>query len=358
MAANNQSLRVPLPAPPPPGQTVEIAPGVFWLVTSLPFRLNAVNLWLLREDDGWTMVDCGYPLPEVRQQIEAAWSATLGKLPIKRLVVTHHHPDHVGNCRWICERWRIAPTITAAERERAMMLFGPRWVDQSALRIAFWRRHGLSQAAADNINQHWSLYRHHFRPLPDEWNPLEDGASLAIGGAGSAPPRVKARVVGAPWQVMVVEGHAQAQALLHSPERNLLIAGDQVLPKITPNVSVFGDRPDSEPLALFLASNRRLAQTCGDVLVLPSHKRPFVGLHARIREIEVHHAERLAKIETHLQRAPLLAAELLPELFGDGLNGHETGFAIGEAIAHLHHLVALGSAEKIERNGTISFARR
>ena len=131
-----------------------------------------------------------------------------------------------------------------------------------------------------------------------------------------------------------------------------------MLPKITPNVSVFGDRPDAEPLALFLASNRRLAQTCGDVLVLPSHKRPFFGLHARIREIEVHHAERLAKIETHLQRAPLLAAELLPELFGDGLNGHETGFAIGEVIAHLHHLVATGGAEKIERNGTIVFARR
>jgi glyoxylase-like metal-dependent hydrolase (beta-lactamase superfamily II) len=344
MTANNETLRFPLAAPPRPGKTVEIAPGVHWLVTSLPFRLNAVNLWLLREDDGWTMIDCGYPLPEVRQQIEAAWSATLDKLPIKRLLVTHHHPDHAGNCRWICERWGIIPSITAGERERAQMLLGPRWVDESAHRIAFWRRHGLSQAAADNINEHWGRYRDHFRPLPEQWTPIEDGASLSIGGVD--------------WRVIVAQGHAQAQALLHSPERKLLISGDQVLPKITPNVSVFGDRPDSEPLAQFLASNRRLEQTCGDVLVLPSHNRPFFGLYARIREIEAHHDERLAKIAARLQRTPVAAAELLPELFGDGLNGHETGFAIGEVIAHLHHLVALGGAAMIERNGTISFARR
>ncbi len=323
---------------------MEIAPGVHWLLTSLPFRLRAINLWLLRDGDGWTMIDCGFPLPEVREQIEAAWSCTLDGLPITRLFVTHHHPDHVGNCRWICERWGIIPTITRAERERALMLMGSRWAEESSNRIGFWRRHGLSEAAAANINEHWSRHRHHFRQLPDQWSPIEDGASLPIGGVG--------------WQVMVTQGHAQAQALLHSPERNLLISADQVLPKITPNVSVFGDRPDAEPLGLFLASNRRLARSCGDVMVLPSHNRPFIGLHARIREIEAHHQERLAKIETLLHRSSLTAADLLPELFGDGLNGHEIGFAIGEAIAHLHHLVAEGRASTSERNGAIRFALR
>ncbi|MGD0974437.1 MAG: MBL fold metallo-hydrolase [Candidatus Korobacteraceae bacterium] len=339
-----EALRFPIPVPPEPGKTVEIAPGVHWLVTSLPFRLRAINLWLLREGDGWTMIDCGYPLPEVREQIEAAWAGTLDGLPITRLFVTHHHPDHVGNCRWICERWGIVPTITRGERERALKLMGSQWEEESAHRIGFWRRHGLSEAAAANINEHWGRYRHHFRPLPEEWSPIEDGASLPIGGAD--------------WQVIVAQGHAQAQALLHSPERNLLISGDQVLPKITPNVSVFGDRPDSQPLGLFLASNRRLAQSCGDVMVLPSHNRPFMGLHARIREIEAHHQERLAKIEAWLQGSPVTAATLLPELFGDGLNGHEIGFAIGEVIAHLHHLVAEGRAATSERNGTILFARR
>ena len=153
-----EALRFPVPVPPEPGKTVEIAPGVHWLVTSLPFRLRAINLWLLRDGDGWTMIDCGFPLPEVREQIEAAWRATLGGLPITRLFVTHHHPDHVGNSRWVCERWGIRPTITGGERERALKLMGSQWAQESAHRIAFWRRHGLSEAAAANINEHWGRH--------------------------------------------------------------------------------------------------------------------------------------------------------------------------------------------------------
>ena len=153
---------------------------------------------------------------------------------------------------------------------------------------------------------------------------------------------------------MVVGGHSPEQAILHSPERNLLIAGDQVLPKITPNVSVFGDRPYTEPLALFLASNRRIAQACGDVIVLPSHNIPFKGLHYRIREIEKHHEARLARIAGELKKAPKSAAAFLPILFEE-LNGHEIGFAMGEVIAHLRHLVAGGKATTIQQNGTVLF---
>jgi glyoxylase-like metal-dependent hydrolase (beta-lactamase superfamily II) len=343
MGAKAETLRFPIAIPPEPGKTVEIAPGVHWLLTSLPFRLRSINLWLLRDPDGWTMIDCGFPLPEVREQIEAAWSSTLDGLPVRRLILTHHHPDHVGNCRWICERWGIIPCMTPGERERALMLMGAEWAEESAHRIRFWRRHGLPEASAANINEHWSRHRHHFRQLPEQWSPIEDQARVHIDGAD--------------WQVIVAEGHAPAQALLHSSERHLLISGDQVLPKITPNVSVFGDQPNAEPLSRFLASNQRLARTCGDVMVLPSHNRPFIGLHARIREIEAHHAERLAKIESMLGASSLTAAALLPELFGDGLNGHEIGFAIGEAIAHLHHLVAEGRAAAIEKSGTILFTR-
>ena len=138
----------PVPAPPGPGQTIEIATGVYWLSTFLPFRLRAVNLWLLRDHDGWTMVDCGFTLPEVRRQIEAAWGSVLGGMPIRRLVVTHHHPDHVGNCRWICERWGIVPTMTLRERDQSEVLLGKRWDDSSRERIEFWRRHGLTEDEA------------------------------------------------------------------------------------------------------------------------------------------------------------------------------------------------------------------
>jgi glyoxylase-like metal-dependent hydrolase (beta-lactamase superfamily II) len=320
---------------------VEVAPGIYWLATSLPFRLRSINLWLLREADGWTMIDCGFPLPEVKAQIEAGWSRILDGRPITRLIVTHHHPDHVGNCRWICERWGIVPTMTRGEYERAQRLMGTRWAEESGGRIAFWQRHGLAETAAAEVNSQWGIHRRHFELPPTEWNPINDADLLRIGGSD--------------WRVMVVHGHSPEQALLYSRERNLLLSGDQVLPRITPNVSVFGVRADQDPLGRFLRSNQRLAQDCGEAMVLPSHETPFVGLHARIRAIEDHHEERLANIAKELTGTPQTAAAFLPLLFGK-LNGHEIGFAIGEVIAHLLHLVALGRAQTIERDGKIAFA--
>ncbi len=331
----------PTTSHPKPGETIEIAPGVHWFSTFLPFRLRAINLWLIEGSDGWTMVDCGYPLREVREQIEASWSSTLKGLPVKRLVVSHHHPDHVGNCRWICERWGIVPTMTRTEHDRAQIMMSERWGKNGGERVAFWRKHGLPESAGAEINEHWDRHRDLFEPLADSWEQVRDGDIIPIGASG--------------WQVIVAQGHAPEQALLYSPERNLLISGDQILAKITPNVSVFHDEPDAEPLALFLESNQRIAQICGDPLVLPSHNLPFFGLHSRIQALEAHHEERLAAIESELQRMPQMAATMIPTLFGK-LNGHEIGFAIGEILSHLHHLVAHGRAEEIEQEGQVIFA--
>jgi glyoxylase-like metal-dependent hydrolase (beta-lactamase superfamily II) len=341
MAQNSQFPQFPPAVPPKFGEPLEVLPGIYWLSTALPFRLRSINLWLLRDSDGWTMVDCGFPLPEVKQQIEAGWSRVLEGRPITRLIVTHHHPDHVGNCRWICERWGIVPTMTRGEYERAQRLMGTRWVQETGDRLSFWQRHGLPKAAATEVNSQWGRHRRHFELPPAEWHPLEEADLLRVGGCD--------------WRVLVVQGHSPEQALLYSPERNLLLSGDQILPRITPNVSVFGVRADQDPLGRFLCSNRRVAQTCADAMVLPSHEIPFVGLQARIQAIEHHHDERLANIVKELTGTPRTAAAFLPILFGK-LNGHEIGFAIGEVIAHLLHLVALGRAQTAESNGKIVFA--
>lgn len=336
-----EALSFPYAAPPAPGQAIEVAPGVFWFSTFLPFRLKAINQWLLRDDGGWTMVDCGYPLNEVREQIETVWARVLGDRPVTRLIVTHHHCDHIGNCRWICERWGIVPSITKGEYDHAHQFLTQSFADASLLREAFYRRHGLSPSAAVDVNEGWrQLY---FRPLPQEYMRVQDGDVLRIGGFE--------------WHVMILRGHAPEQAVLHCPERNLLISGDQVLPKITPNVSVHANHPSADPLALFLKGNRRLAQTCGDAMVLPSHKVPFHGLQTRIRQLEAHHEQRLARIERALNGGPQTAAAVIPVIFGDINNGHEVGFALGESVAHLHRLVAEGRAQQQERDGQVFFAK-
>ncbi len=340
---SSAALQFPFPRPPAPGKAIEVAQGVYWFSTVLPFRLRAVNLWLLRDGDCWTMVDCGFPLPEVKAQLEAVWESVLQGLPITRLLITHHHPDHVGNCRWTCQRWGILPTLTARERKESEELMGPRWPGRSRERIEFFRRHGLDEETAADVDQSLCRHRALFVPFPERANLLHDGDLLRIGEID--------------WRVLVAGGHSSAQALLYSCERKLLISGDQVLPQITPNVSVYFGDPEREPLSHFLQSNRRIAKSCAQPLVLPSHKLPFLGLQARVAEIERHHAERLRLVERELKPGPRTAASLIPALFGDPkrLTGHEMNFALGESVAHLHYLAAQGRAASAVKDGVIVF---
>jgi glyoxylase-like metal-dependent hydrolase (beta-lactamase superfamily II) len=318
---------------------MEVLPGVYWLPTALPWRLSTVNLWLLREVDGWTMVDCGFPLPAVREEIENAWAATLGKQPITRLIVTHHHPDHVGNCRWICERWGIVPIMTRMEHELAITIMGPGGEDWSERRTAFWQQHGLPEAVAQEFSRQRNAHQEHFRALPERWEPIAENSVLRIGGAA--------------WQVIVAEGHSPEQALLYSPERNTLISGDQILPRIVTNISLSAESPP-DPIARFLRSNERIARICADPFVLPSHNVPFRGLQARIAALARARQERLAKIQSELKPEPQTAAELIPALFGDLYNA-EVPFAIGDVIAQLYHLAKQGRAQRLVRNGTVYF---
>jgi glyoxylase-like metal-dependent hydrolase (beta-lactamase superfamily II) len=335
-------LTFPWDQPPPAGEPVEVSPGIFWMVTSLPFRLRAINLWLLADGDGWTMIDCGFPLPEIRAEIEKAWDKVLDGKPITRLILTHHHPDHIGNCAWICERWGLVPWMTAEEMKRGRWLIGARWDAEIDQIKGFYKLHGLSDERTADLEVNWNRYSHHFFQ-PPEPRIIRDGETIRIGQDD--------------WKIVVARGHAPEQALLYCEARKLLISGDQVLPKITPNVSVFHDRPDLHPLEMFLDSNRMLVETLpDDVLVLPSHHRPFYGLHQRLRELAEHHEERLDVLRGRLDEGPITTAESVSILFG-ALDGHQIGFAMGEALAHLHHLVALGDARKDTIDGTMRFSR-
>jgi len=179
--------------------------------------------------------------------------------------------------------------------------------------------------------------------IPKQYRRMMDGDRIAIGGHE--------------WQVVTVFGHAPEHAALYCASRNILISGDQVLPRITTNVGVWGNQPEGNPLALFLDSIGRFLPLPADALVLPSHDRVFRGLHGRVAELREHHAERLEKLLGACAQ-PVTAHDIIPVLFKRQLDDFQLMFAMGEAIAHLHYLQHDGKVQRTEDpNGVRRFAR-
>jgi glyoxylase-like metal-dependent hydrolase (beta-lactamase superfamily II) len=336
-------LHFPVAAPPQPGRTLPVAPGIEWLRMPLPFALDHINLWLIEDGDGWTIVDTGYAMPETTALWEQIFVDRLGGRPITRIVVTHHHPDHIGLAGWLCERWQIPLWATEKEWLFARMLTGNS-DDAADLRRAFGHRAGLDEAANEIFAEHHRGYRRGVPSVPASFQRLSDGSEVEIGG----------RV----WRVIVGEGHSPELACLYCAETGVLIAGDQVLPKISPNVSVHAYEPNGNPLARFLRSLDRLrAAVPPETLVLPSHNLPFFGLHTRIDALAAHHKARCKEVVAACDRRRS-AQELLPVLFQRPLDRHQTAFALGEALAHLHYLEARGELARVPgEDGVARFIR-
>jgi glyoxylase-like metal-dependent hydrolase (beta-lactamase superfamily II) len=325
-------ISFPVAAPPPAGEVLPIADGVWWLRMPLPFALNHINMWLLEDGPGWTIIDAGYALPETRAAWERIFAEHLAGRPVNRIIVTHYHPDHIGLAGWLCERWRAPLWITEKEWLYARVMSGGS-NDFGALRRVFAHRAGLDAASSEMFSNREKSYRRGVPTVPPAFNRLTDGMMIEIGGRR--------------WRVIVGEGHAPELACLYCAETGVLISADQVLPKISPNVSVQPHEPAGDPLALYLASLERLrAAVPSETLVLPSHNLPFFGLHMRIDELAVHHALRCEELLASLDR-PKSAVDLLPVLFRRQLDAHQTAFALGEALAHLHYLEARRALDRI-----------
>ncbi len=336
-------LHFPVAAPPQAGKTQPIAPGVEWLRMPLPFALDHINLWLLEDGAGWTIVDAGYAMAETTASWEQIFAERLGGLPITRIIVTHHHPDHIGLAGWLSERWQVPLWTTEKEWLFARLL--TRSGDDSAeLRRGFARRAGLDAAASELFGEHHRGYRRGVPSVPASFQRLADGSVVEIGGRE--------------WRVIVGEGHSPELACLYCAETGVLISGDQVLPKISPNVSVQAHEPDGNPLARFLHSLHKLrAAVPPETLVLPSHNLPFFGLHARIDALAAHHRARCDEVAAACAR-PRSARELLPVLFQRPLDRHQMAFALGEALAHLHYLEARDELARVPgEDGVARFIR-
>jgi glyoxylase-like metal-dependent hydrolase (beta-lactamase superfamily II) len=317
--------------PPAPGRAITVAPGIRWIRMPLPFALDHINLWLLEDDGGWTIVDTGIGLPDTRELWERVFANELDGKPVTRVIVTHFHPDHMGSAGWLVERWHVELWCTQAEWLTAQLAWRARNGTDVENRLALYRRHGCAEDLIAEFRRHGNHYPRVVPALPPAFRCLGDGDRVAIGGRQ--------------WEVLTVYGHAPEHACLWCPEARVLIAGDQVLPRITTNVSVGPDQPLGNPLRLYLDSLRRFRPMPADTLVLPSHGLVFHGLQPRLDRLHQHHEARLAET-VDLVAEPRAGIELVPLLFKRKLDVHQLGFAIGEVLAHLHLLESEGLVQR------------
>ena len=335
MNPNEQRLEYPLgDTLAQPGDPLGLADGVYWIRMPLPFVLDHINLWLLRDRidgrDGWTIVDCGVARPEVKALWDRIFEEKLQGLPVLRVIVTHMHPDHVGLAGWICERWKSPLWMSMTDYFVARHWAQPDSGDHSGggpngeAAVVHFSRHGMQDPESlEQIRQRAGYYTSLVEPLPGSFRRLIHGDRISIGGRE--------------WRVIVGYGHAPEHLSLYCDDLGVLISGDMVLPRISTNVSVFHFEPEANPLPLYLDSLDRYADLPEDTLILPSHGKPFRGLHERIRQQHEHHAERLAEV-VEACAEPLSAGDGVPVLFHRKLDLHQLTFAMGEALAHLHAL--------------------
>jgi glyoxylase-like metal-dependent hydrolase (beta-lactamase superfamily II) len=337
-------MSYPIAEAPAPGTLTAVAPGVFWLRMPLPFVLNHINLWLLEDIDGWTIVDCGFATDEARGCWEQIFANHLNGKPVKRVIVTHFHPDHIGLCAWLCEKHQVLPWMTKAEFLQAHSVRNRTGGVEAAPLQAMMSRHGLDDARNQLIAQRDLLYDKGVPKLPQSHRRIRDNEELVIGAHT--------------WRVVVGHGHAPEHASLYCETLGVFIAGDMLLPRISTNVSVWPVEPEADPVGDFLDSLKRYGQQLNaDTLVLPSHGLPFRGLHARIDALHEHHRVRLDSV-TAACATPQSAAEILPVLFDRVFDDHHVLFAMGEGIAHLNYLMHRGILHRsVDRDGNFTFQR-
>ena len=319
-------------ADPLPGEPLQVAEGVYWARFSMPISLDHINLWLLEDGDGWTVIDTCLDLESSRKTWELLFIGFMQGKPITRVICTHLHPDHVWLAGWLTERFDCRLWMSREEflMCRAMAADTGRPAPDVALR--FYKAAGYDEAQIEKYKEKFGNFGRAIYPLPESFRRLIDRETITIGGRY--------------WQVIIGEGHSPEHASLYCPALKLLVSGDQVLPRITPNVSVFPTEPEGDPLTEWLQSCNRLREILpDDLLVLPAHEAPFFGLHVRVNQMIESHKRDLSSLWDFLSQ-PRRAVDCYPALFKRHIDGGSMGLATGETLAHLNCLLGRRSASR------------
>jgi glyoxylase-like metal-dependent hydrolase (beta-lactamase superfamily II) len=326
LAAPGDAIAFPYAQAPEPGTLVAVAPGIFWLRLALPFLLNHVNVYLVEDDGGWAVLDTGLGDDATRQVWESVFAGPLRGQRITRVVCSHYHPDHMGLVGWLTRRFDCPLHVARTEFLMTKTLENRNF----AANTDFYTERGLPVDASGVVSSDGHGYLSMMTGLPTQYYRLRAGGGLRIGGRD--------------FTVLTGGGHAPEQVMLHCAADALFFSFDQVLTRISPNISVYAMEPEANPLGDYLASLEEIGETVpGGTLVLPGHHLPFYGLHTRLAELQAHHATRCALIEEACKAEPRSAAELVPVLFKRQMDAHQTGFAFGETLAHVNYMRAQGT---------------
>lgn len=315
------SLSFPWAEPPQPGHTQEVAPGVLWLRMPLPFKLDHINLYLLRHQHGWVVVDTGLNTPQSREVWESVFTDTFRDAPVLAVIATHFHYDHCGLLGWLVDRFQCPAYMSFGEYQ-SMFVTPPKGDKPNWAFSQFFQRCGLSIEQIDDLQPMLSQMAYDI-DAPTSFRRLRDNDLLSIGERR--------------WRIVMGAGHSPEHACLYSEDDQLLIAGDQILPRITSSVCITVTEPEANPLGEWMASLRRFRNLPDSVLVLPAHERPFHGLHHRLSQLQQHHDSHLAALVAALDR-PKTVVELRPVLFPNIRNSFDLLMATGETLAHINFL--------------------
>ena len=320
---------------PEVGETMEVAPGVHWVRMPLPFSLKWINLWIVDDGEkGWTIVDTGMPMPDTKNAWRKIFDEKLDGRPVWRIIVTHMHPDHIGNAGWLSRKFPGSELwISRLEYVSCRMLIADTGREAPEAGVDFYRAAGWTEDQLQTYRDRFGGFGRGVSQMPDAYHRLSDGDEIEMAGKS--------------WRIISGNGHSPEHSCLYCEELNVLISGDQLLPRISSNVSVHPTEPAANPLKDWMESCAKLKQNISeDVLVLPAHNEPFTGAHKRLDHLISGHETALKRLHMRLEEAPRRVIDVFPAVFGRKIGDDLISMASGEAIAHLNYLIDEGKVTR------------
>lgn len=331
-------------AAPTSGKAMRVAPCVRWVRIPMPGSLGHINSWLLDDEAGFVPVDTGMRLTECSAEWKALFAGELSGEVATKVICTHLHPDHIGLAGWLCKRFDVELWMTRGEWLTARMLTNETRTDVPDAFTNLQRSCGWDQASLDDMaSGGWGGFRKVVHEMPVSYRRLKDGDALTLGQHH--------------WRVVVGSGHSPEHACLINEADGVMISGDQVLPRISSNVSVVMTEPEADPLGEWFDSIEKLLLLPNDMLICPAHGEPFYGLHARLIRLREEHHRRLDAIEAALTDKPMRVVESFPLLFNRVIEGRNRELATGEALAHFHRLEHMGRVTRTLEDGVYWYRR-